>query len=58
MLAGEIAKLSRDPAVGPVREVKAVRRSEIFVEIQNVRGEDTFVIQSAGYPANDHLMEL
>jgi ribose-phosphate pyrophosphokinase len=32
---------------------------EIFVEIQeNVRGEDTFVIQSTSYPANDHLMEL
>lgn len=32
---------------------------EIFVEVQeNVRGEDTFVIQSTSYPANDHLMEL
>ena len=32
---------------------------EVFVEIQeNVRGEDTFVIQSTSYPANDHLMEL
>ena len=40
----------------------AVRRfadEEIFVEIQdNVRGEDVFVIQSTGYPANDNLMEL
>jgi ribose-phosphate pyrophosphokinase len=40
----------------------AVRRfadMEIFVEIQeNVRGADTFVIQSTSYPANDHLMEL
>ena len=32
---------------------------EVFVEIQeNVRGEDSFVIQSTSYPANDHLMEL
>src|SRR5919107_1679985 len=32
---------------------------EIFVEIQeNVRGADTFVIQSTSFPANDHLMEL
>jgi ribose-phosphate pyrophosphokinase len=32
---------------------------EIFVEIQeNVRGEDVFVIQSTGCPANDSLMEL
>lgn len=32
---------------------------EVFVEIlENVRGEDTFVIQSTSYPANDNLMEL
>ena len=32
---------------------------EIFVEIlENVRGEDVFVIQSTSFPANDHLMEL
>src|SRR4051812_33222457 len=40
----------------------AVRRfagEEVFVEIQeNVRGEDVFVLQSTGYPANDNLMEL
>ncbi|AOF98871.1 MAG: ribose-phosphate pyrophosphokinase [Blastomonas fulva] len=40
----------------------SVRRfadEEIFVEIhENVRGEDVFVIQSTGYPANDNLMEL
>jgi ribose-phosphate pyrophosphokinase len=40
----------------------SVRRfadEEIFVEIQeNVRGEDVFVVQSTGYPANDNLMEL
>jgi len=32
---------------------------EIFVEVlENVRGEDTFIIQSTCYPANDSLMEL
>src|SRR5262245_65705869 len=32
---------------------------EVFVEIlENVRGEDIFVIQSTSYPANDNLMEL
>jgi ribose-phosphate pyrophosphokinase len=32
---------------------------ECFVEIlENVRGEDVFVIQSTSYPANDNLMEL
>jgi ribose-phosphate pyrophosphokinase len=40
----------------------SVRRfadEEIFVEIQeNVRGEDVFVVQSTGFPANDNLMEL
>ena len=40
----------------------AVRRfadEEVFVEIrENVRGQDMFVVQSTGYPANDNLMEL
>ena len=32
---------------------------EVFVEIlENVRGEDVYVIQSTCYPANDNLMEL
>ena len=32
---------------------------EIFVEIlENVRGEDVFVVQSTCYPTNDNLMEL
>src|SRR5271154_7353949 len=32
---------------------------EVFVEIlENVRGEDVFVVQSTSYPANDSLMEL
>jgi len=32
---------------------------EVFVEIlENVRGEDIYIIQSTSYPANDNLMEL
>ena len=32
---------------------------EVFVEIlENVRGEDTFIIQPTSFPANDSLMEL
>ncbi len=32
---------------------------EVFVEIlENVRGEDVFVIQSTSFPTNDNLMEL
>lgn len=32
---------------------------EIFVEIlENIRGEDAFVIQSTSFPANDNMMEL
>ena len=39
--------------------VKRFADMEIFVEIlENVRGEDIFVIQSISYPANDNLMEL
>ena len=45
----------------PITEA-SVRRfadDEIFVEIlENVRGEDVFVVQSTSYPANDNLMEL
>jgi len=40
----------------------SVRRfadEEIFVEIlENVRGEDVFLVQSTSFPANDNLMEL
>ena len=39
--------------------VRRFADEEIFVEIQeNVRGEDVFVLQSTGFPANDNLMEL
>jgi ribose-phosphate pyrophosphokinase len=40
-------------------QVRRFADMEIFVEIQeNVRGLDTFIIQSTSFPANDHLMEL
>ena len=56
-----LAKAIADYIGIPLTEA-SVRRfadEEVFVEIQeNVRGEDVFVIQSTGYPANDNLMEL
>lgn len=45
----------------PMTEASVRRFSdmEVFVEVhENVRGEDTFVVQPTSYPANDHLMEL
>jgi ribose-phosphate pyrophosphokinase len=40
-------------------QVRRFADMEIFVEIQeNVRGADTFIVQSTSFPANDHLMEL
>ena len=39
--------------------VRRFADEEIFVEIlENVRGEDVFVLQSTAYPVNDNLMEL
>ena len=39
--------------------VRRFADEEIFVEImENVRGEDVFLIQSTSYPVNDNLMEL
>ena len=39
--------------------VKRFADEEIFVEVlENVRGQDMFVIQSTSYPANDNMMEL
>ncbi len=56
-----LAKAIADYIGIPLTEA-SVRRfadEEVFVEIQeSVRGEDMFVIQSTGYPANDNLMEL
>ena len=49
-------------ALGTQLTRASIRRfsdSEIFVEIlENVRGEDVFLIQSTSKPANDNLMEL
>ena len=49
-------------ALGTQLTRASIRRfsdSEIFVEIlENVRGEDVFLIQSTSTPANDNLMEL
>ncbi|CAN2535688.1 Ribose-phosphate+pyrophosphokinase [Methylocapsa aurea] len=40
-------------------QVRRFADMEVFVEIQeNVRGQDTFVVQSTSAPSNDHLMEL
>jgi ribose-phosphate pyrophosphokinase len=40
-------------------QVKRFADMEVFVEVQeNVRGADTFVVQSTSSPTNDHLMEL
>ncbi len=56
-LADAIATYLKVPLTRCV--VKRFADMEIFVEIQeNVRGEDTFIVQSTSYPTNDHLMEL
>ena len=40
-------------------DVKRFADKEVWVEVlENVRGEDCFIIQSTNYPANDNLMEL
>ena len=56
-LAESIANKLKKPLCKSV--IKRFADMEIFVEIlENVRGEDVFVIQSTSYPANDNLMEL
>jgi ribose-phosphate pyrophosphokinase len=40
-------------------DVRRFADSEIYVEIlENVRGEDVFVVQPTAFPTNDNLMEL
>ncbi|MGY9005961.1 MAG: ribose-phosphate diphosphokinase, partial [Alphaproteobacteria bacterium] len=40
-------------------DVRRFSDMEIYVEIlENVRGQDVFVVQSTSFPANDNLMEL
>jgi ribose-phosphate pyrophosphokinase len=56
-LANAIASYLKIPLTSC--NVKRFADMEVFVEIlENVRGEDVFIIQSTSYPANDHLMEL
>ncbi len=39
--------------------VRRFADQEVFIEVlENVRGEDCFILQSTNYPANDNLMEL
>jgi len=55
-LAEEIGAVLSQPLLKA--NVKRFGDGEIFVEIlENVRGEDVFVVQSTSNPANDHLME-
>lgn len=57
LLAEEIGKHLKIPLADAV--IRSFADNEIFVEIlENVRGEDVFVVQSTSKPANDHLMEL
>ncbi|MBA3813265.1 MAG: ribose-phosphate pyrophosphokinase [Alphaproteobacteria bacterium] len=56
-LAEDIADYLKTPLAKA--SIRSFSDDEIFVEIlENVRGEDVFVIQSTSKPANDHLMEL
>ncbi|MEM7300765.1 MAG: ribose-phosphate pyrophosphokinase [Pseudomonadota bacterium] len=56
-IAGQIADYLQIP-LGQ-SNVRRFADQEIFVEIlENVRGEDVFVLQSTSFPANDNLMEL
>lgn len=56
-LGSAVATILGTPLAGA--DIKRFLDKEIFVEIlENVRGEDVFVVQSTSYPANDHLMEL
>lgn len=56
-LAGAIAASLNTPLAAC--NVRRFADMEVFVEIlENVRGEDVFVIQSTSFPANDHMMEL
>lgn len=57
ILAEGIAKYLNIPLANA--NIRTFADNEIFVEIlENVRGEDVFVLQSTSRPANDHLMEL
>ncbi|MCF6322195.1 MAG: ribose-phosphate pyrophosphokinase [Rhizobiaceae bacterium] len=56
-LAGKICEYLNIPM--GLANVRRFADQEIFLEIlENVRGEDVFVLQSTSYPTNDHMMEL
>ncbi len=56
-LAGAIAAVLNTPLTKTL--IRRFPDSEVFVEIlENVRGEDVFLIQSTSTPTNDNLMEL
>jgi ribose-phosphate pyrophosphokinase len=56
-LAEDISAALKVPLAKGV--VKRFADMEVFVEIlENVRGEDVYVLQSTSFPANDNLMEL
>ncbi len=65
LLAGN-SNLPLSTAIADYLEIPLTKASvrrfadeEIFVEVlENVRGEDVFVIQSTSYPVNDNLMEM
>lgn len=57
LLAEGIAQHLKIPLANAI--IRSFADNEVFVEIlENVRGEDVFIIQSTSKPANDHLMEL
>lgn len=56
-LAKDVAKYLKTPLTKA--NIKRFADDEIFVEIlENVRGQDVFVVQSTSAPANDNMMEL
>lgn len=56
-LAENISKELKLPLTN--RKIQHFNDEEIFVEIlENVRGEDVFLLQSTSNPANDHIMEM
>lgn len=56
-LCEDICKYLRVPKTDAL--IRRFNDMEVFAEIlENVRGEDVFIIQSTSFPANDNLMEL
>ncbi len=56
-LAASISQFLRIPLTEV--NLKRFADGEIFLEVlENVRGEDVFVIQSTSFPANENLMEM